>query len=114
MQAVSQSRQPVQSCSSTKRADRCTVTWKPCSASPRTLSTTDWVSTVTLGWWAVAAIFGVEMQLAQSRVGKTLLSRIILPPIDGSFSTRSTRWPMSPSFTAASMPPIPLPMTSAS
>ena len=104
----------MQSASSTKRAERRTVTWKPRSASPRTLSTRDWVRTVTLGWWTVAAILGVEMQLAQSRVGKTLLSKIILPPIDGSFSTTSTRWPMSPSLIAASMPPIPLPMTSAS
>ena len=38
-----------------------------------------------------AAIFGVEMQLAQSRVGKTLLSRIIFPPTLASFSTRRTR-----------------------
>ena len=43
-----------------------------------------------LGWWMVAPIFGVEMQLAQSSVGKTLLSRIILPPTLGSFSTTST------------------------
>ena len=43
-----------------------------------------------LGWWMVAAIFGVEMQLAQSSVGKTLLSRIILPPTLASFSTTST------------------------
>ena len=43
-----------------------------------------------LGWWMVAPILGVEMQLAQSSVGKTLLSRIILPPTLGSFSTTST------------------------
>ena len=42
------------------------------------------------------AIFGVEMQLAQSSVGKTLLSRIILPPMLGSFSTSRTLKPMSP------------------
>ena len=35
----------------------------------------------------VAPILGVEMQLAQSRVGKTLLSRIMLPPTLASFST---------------------------
>ena len=46
---------------------------------------------VTLGWWIDAAILGVEMQLAQSRVGKTLLSRIILPPTLASFSTSRTR-----------------------
>ena len=38
----------------------------------------------------VAPILGVEMQLAQSRVGKTLQSRIILPPTLPSFSTSST------------------------
>ena len=45
---------------------------------------------MTFGWWIVAAIFGVEMQLAQSSVGKTLLSRIILPPTLASFSTSTT------------------------
>ena len=43
-----------------------------------------------LAWWMVAAIFGVEMQLAQSRVGKTLLRRIIFPPTLASFSTTRT------------------------
>ena len=57
----------------------------------RTISpTSEPVKTVTFGWCTVAAIFGVEMQLAQSSVGKTLLSRIILPPTLGSFSTTST------------------------
>ena len=42
------------------------------------------------GWWMVDAILGVEMQLAQSSVGKTLLSRIIFPPTLASFSTTST------------------------
>ena len=49
------------------------------------------VRTVTFGWCVAAAIFGVEMQLAQSSVGKTLLSRTILPPTLGSFSTINTR-----------------------
>ena len=43
-----------------------------------------------LGWLTVEDIFGPEMQLAQSRVGKTLLSRIMRPPTLGSFSTRAT------------------------
>ena len=43
-----------------------------------------------LGWWIVEVIFGPEMQLAQSSVGKTLLSRIIRPPTLASFSTSST------------------------
>ena len=42
------------------------------------------------GWWMVAPILGVEMQLAQSSVGKTLLSRIIFPPTLASFSISST------------------------
>ena len=42
------------------------------------------------GWLIVEDIFGPEMQLAQSRVGKTLLSRIIRPPTLASFSTSST------------------------
>lgn len=44
-----------------------------------------------LGWWIAAAILGVEMQDAQSSVGKTLDSRIILPPTEASFSTSRTR-----------------------
>ena len=54
-------------------------------------STSLYVRVVTFGWWIDAAIFGVEMQLAQSRVGKTLLSRIIFPPTLASFSTSRTR-----------------------
>ncbi len=50
-------------------------------------STSLYVKAVMLSWWIVAAIFGVEMQLAQSSVGKTLLSRIIFPPTLASFST---------------------------
>src|SRR5665811_761791 len=63
------------------------------------------------GWWIVDAIFGVEMQLAQSRVGKTLLSRIIFPPTLASRSTRRTLNPISPRFRADSIPPMPLPRT---
>ena len=66
------------------------------------------------GWLAASAIFGVEMHEAQSSVGNTLLRRIIFPPTLGSFSTRSTRYPMSPRLIADSMPAIPPPMTSAS
>jgi hypothetical protein len=59
----------------------------------------------------VAAILGVEMQLEQSRVGKTLLSRIIFPPMETSFSTRSTLYPMSPSVRPDSIPAMPPPTT---
>ena len=62
----------------------------------------------------MAAILGVEMQLEQSSVGKTLLSRIILPPMLGSFSTSSTRNPMSPSVRADCIPAMPAPTMSAS
>ena len=74
-------------------------------------STSVYVQAVMLSWCVVAAIFGVEMQLAQSRVGKTFDSRIIFPPTLASFSTTSTLYPMSPSFRADSIPPIPLPTT---
>ncbi len=60
-------------------------------SSPRViLSTSVYVIAVTLGWWIEAAILGVEMQLAQSSVGKTLDSRIIRPPTLASFSTSRT------------------------
>ncbi len=68
----------------------------------------------TFGWFCVPAIFGVEMQLAQSSEGNTLLSRIIFPPTLGSLSMRRTRNPMSPSERADSIPPIPPPTTSTS
>ena len=54
------------------------------------------------------------MQLAQSSVGKTLLSRIIRPPTDASFSTSRTLYPIAPSFSDDSMPPMPAPTTRAS
>ena len=49
-----------------------------------------YVIAVMFGWWMVDAIFGVEMQLAQSSVGNTFDSRIILPPTLASFSTSRT------------------------
>src|ERR1035437_8921185 len=64
-----------------------------------------------LGWLMVEDIFGPEIQLAQSRVGKTLLSRIIRPPTLASFSTSRTLWPMSASLIDDSIPPMPLPIT---
>ena len=90
VQAVSHSAQPVQVVSSTKRAFRVTEAWKRPSAVRRIPSTRLYVIAVMFGWWIVAAIFGVEMQLAQSSVGKTLLSRIIFPPTLASFSTSRT------------------------
>ena len=90
VQAVSQSWQPVQAASSTKRGLRLIVALNVPSPSRAMRSTSVYVSAVTLGWWIDAAIFGVEMQLAQSRVGKTLLSRIIRPPTLASFSTSRT------------------------
>ena len=54
------------------------------------------------------------MQLAQSRVGKTLDSRIILPPIEASRSTTATWKPWSAKSSAACSPAIPPPTTRAS
>ena len=42
------------------------------------------------GWWIVDAILGVEMQDAQSSVGKTLRQQDHLPPTLASFSTSRT------------------------
>ena len=90
VQAFSQSWQPVQVTSSTNLGFwRMVALITP--SSPRViLSTSVYVMAVTFGWWIEAAILGVEMQLAQSRVGKTLDSRIILPPTLASFSTSRT------------------------
>jgi len=51
---------------------------------------------VIFGWRDISDTFGVVMQAAQSSVGKTLLSMIILPPTDNSLSTTklcSRYWP---------------------
>ncbi len=111
VQTFSQSWQPVHLAKSTKAGLRTTVALKPPLLSRRTSLTSLKTRRSMLAWLADCAILGVEMQLAQSRVGKTLLSRIILPPMLGSFSTSSTLKPMSPRLTAASMPAMPAPMT---
>src|ERR1035437_7073786 len=90
VQAVSHSWQPVQAASSTNLGLRRMVARKRPLPSREMPSTSVYVRAVTLGWWIEAAIFGVEMQLAQSRVGNTLLRRIIRPPTLASFSTRRT------------------------
>jgi len=41
-------------------------------------------------WWATSAIRGVQMQLLQSRVGKTLFSPTMMPPMEGCRSTSNT------------------------
>jgi hypothetical protein len=88
--AVSHNWQPVHAASSTNLGLCRIVARKRPFASRAISSTSVYVNAVTLGWWIEAAIFGVEMQLAQSRVGKTLLSRIIRPPTLASFSTSRT------------------------
>ena len=91
VQAVSHFWQPVQAASSTNRAFCVIFAWNRPSPTGSMPSTSLYVRVVTFGWWIDAAILGVEMQLAQSRVGKTLLSRIIFPPTLASFSTSRTR-----------------------
>ena len=54
------------------------------------------------------------MQLAQSRVGKTLLSRIIFPPTLALSRPAGPCSPYRPSLRADSMPPMPLPITNTS
>ena len=91
MQACSHCRQPVHAAVSTKRGRVWTVARNAPVPSSWIPVTSLEVATVMFGWCVVAPIFGVEMQLAQSSVGKTLLSRIIFPPTLVSFSTTSTR-----------------------
>src|SRR4030066_409277 len=54
------------------------------------------------------------MQLEQSRVGKTLESRFILPPMEASFSTIATEKSWSARLRAASSPAMPPPRIRAS
>ena len=62
---------------------------------------------------AASTIFGVMMHWEQSSVGKVSESWAMWPPMEGSRSTRSTWWPQSAMSSAAWMPAIPPPMTSA-
>jgi hypothetical protein len=59
----------------------------------------------------VALLFGASIQIEQSSVGKFLSSAAILPPIDGPFSTRTTRPPAFATSSAACIPAIPPPTT---
>ncbi len=68
----------------------------------------------TLGWREISETFGVVIHAAQSKVGKTLLSKIIFPPTDKSFSTNNTLYPVLAKFKADSIPAIPPPITKAS
>ena len=56
---------------------------------------------------------GVRMHCEQSSVGKVSESWLMWPPIEGSFSTSTTSWPPSAMSSAAWMPAMPPPMTSA-
>ncbi len=53
------------------------------------------------------------MHCEQSRVGKVSLSWLMWPPIEASFSTSTTSWPPSAMSSAAWMPAMPPPITSA-
>ena len=65
------------------------------------------------GWLATSTIFGVMMHWEQSSVGKVSESWAMWPPMEGSRSTSSTWWPQSAMSSAAWMPAMPPPMTSA-
>jgi len=56
---------------------------------------------------------GVKMHWLQSSVGKVSDSWLMCPPIEGSFSTSTTSPPPSAMSSAAWMPAMPPPMTSA-
>ena len=90
MHAIWHASQPVHAAQSTNFAFSLTLATKR----PSGLRTIRWTSlyarVVMFGWLIVELIFGPEMQEAQSRVGKTLLRRIIRPPTLASFSTSST------------------------
>ena len=66
-----------------------------------------------LGCWAASTILGVRMHWEQSSVGKVSESWPMWPPMEGAFSTRTTWWPPSAMSSAAWMPAMPPPMTSA-
>ena len=65
------------------------------------------------GWRPASAILGARIQIEQSMVGKVLSIWAILPPMDGSFSTKTTSYPESARSRAAWMPATPPPMTRA-
>src|SRR5665647_255565 len=90
VQAVVQSLQPVHFDQSTKVEFSFTVAWNAPPPSRWIPMTSLYSLVVMLGWLIVDDIFGPEMQLAQSSVGKTLLSKIIRPPTLASFSTSRT------------------------
>ena len=66
-----------------------------------------------LGCCATSTIRGVRMHCEQSSVGNVSESCDMWPPIDGSFSTNITLWPQLAMSSAACMPAIPPPITSA-
>src|SRR5512138_1088397 len=66
------------------------------------------------GWCATSAMRGVQMQLEQSSVGKTLFRPTMTPPMEGCRSTSSTSKPWLARSSAACIPAIPPPITSPS
>ena len=65
------------------------------------------------GWRATSTMRGVRMHCEQSSVGKVSESWLMCPPIDGLFSTSTTSWPASAMSSAAWIPAMPPPSTSA-
>ena len=66
-----------------------------------------------LGCWYASTMRGVRMHCEQSSVGNVSLSWLMWPPMDASFSMRTTSWPPSAMSSAAWMPAMPPPMTRA-
>src|SRR3972149_2525762 len=79
--------------------------------SPSTFTTSALFRISMFGCSPTSDSFGASMQTEQSSVGKFLSSAAILPPMDGPFSTSTTRAPASARSSAAWTPAMPPPMT---
>ena len=66
-----------------------------------------------IGWRATSTMRGVRMHCEQSRVGKVSESWLMWPPMEGDFSTSNTGLPALAMSSAAWMPAMPPPSTSA-
>src|SRR5665648_106002 len=92
--AAQSSMQPLHFSVSTNLAFLLIVTVN-CPAWPVISVTSLYVCRVIRGWFATSVILGASTQMVQSFVGNTSFKRAIMPPIEGSFSTRCTSIPAS-------------------